>query len=93
MKDCIKKNEFIRPDRTFLHYEALPFTTPMPDFHRFIFEVIGYDELPKVVRIKELIQTLGSKRTNPNKSEVTHVICGPLWNSNESMKIINKIMK
>lgn len=77
VKDCVKKNEFIRPERTFLHYEAFSFTTPMPDFHKFIFDIVGYDDLTKVQRIRELIQTLGSKRRNVNKREITHVICGP----------------
>jgi hypothetical protein len=39
----------------------------MPEFHKNVFEVIGYDTVT-TLRIKELLPVLGSTRTNPNKA-------------------------
>ena len=91
IKECIKKNSFIDPDlKVFYLFKAFAFFTPLSDFHRFIFEVIGFDA-STILRIRELLSVLGSTKTNPNKSEVTHILCGPIWNNVSSQEKIKKI--
>lgn len=43
VKECIKKNQFIQFDpKKYPHFKAFDFTTPLSEFHRFIFEVVGF---------------------------------------------------
>jgi hypothetical protein len=92
VKECMKKNSFIEPDtKVHFHFNAFKFSTPLGDFHKFVFEIVGYDNII-TLRIRELLQVLGSTRVNPNKSEVTHIICGPSFENNQSKDKINKIL-
>lgn len=91
VKDCIKKNTFIQPDlKTYLHYRAFGFFTPLIDFHKYVFELVGFEQV-SALRIRELLSVLGSTKTNPNKSELTHILCGPLWKETSSQEKISKV--
>ncbi len=79
VKECIKKNQFIEFDqKKYPHFRAFDFATPLNEFHKFIFEVVGFQSEASP-RIRELLSVFGSTKMNPNKSEVTHILCGPLW--------------
>lgn len=56
-------------------YQPFPFPTPINGFHKMVFLVIGLDAVTKL-RLKELYNTLGSVRNTPNRSEITHCLCG-----------------
>lgn len=72
--DCASKRQFIQPDQNFI-YRPLQFKTPLKDFHKLIFEVVGVDDGLRL-KIKELVGVLGSLKMTPNKSELTHCLCG-----------------
>lgn len=79
IKECLKKNCFIEPEvNTYYHFKAFSFNTPMNEFHRYVFDIVGYDMLV-TSRIKELLTVMGSTKTNPNNAELTHILCGPDW--------------
>jgi hypothetical protein len=43
VKECIKKNQFIGFDSMkYPHFKAFDFVTPLSEFHKFIFEVVGF---------------------------------------------------
>jgi hypothetical protein len=68
VKESIKKNTFIEPDlKVYYHFRAFGFTTPLSDFHRFVFDVMGFEQMISL-RIRELLSVLGSTKTNPNKA-------------------------
>jgi hypothetical protein len=51
VKECIKKNQFIDFDiKKYPHFKAFDFVTPLSEFHRFIFEVVGFpsDVSPRI---------------------------------------------
>ncbi len=52
VKECLKKNCFMDPNvKVYYHYNAFKFITPLGDFHKFIFEIVGYDG-PGSLRIR-----------------------------------------
>ncbi len=68
IKYCIKKNQFIQPKvDDYFQFKAFNFNVPLPEFHRLIFDLVGFDKIA-ALRIKEILPILGSTKTNPNKS-------------------------
>ena len=50
----------------------------MPEFHKFTFDLVGFEKVAGL-RIKEILPILGSTKATPNKSELTHIICGSAY--------------
>ena len=68
IKECIKKNQFIEFEpKKYPHFKAFDFVTPLSEFHRYIFDLVGF---PSEIspRIRDLLSVFGSTKMNPNKS-------------------------
>lgn len=76
VSECIAKGQFIDIHRAESYiYKPFNFKTPIMGFHKMVFDVLGLDDVARL-RLKELYNTLGSVRNTPNRSEITHCLCG-----------------
>jgi len=53
----------------------MPFETPVREFQIMVFDLIGLP-MDKKRSLQELLNIMGSVKNRPNKSEVTHCLCG-----------------
>jgi hypothetical protein len=56
-------------------YRPLTFKLPIRSFQRMVFEVVGL-KLSEKLKIIDLYNALGSSKNAPDKSQVTHCLCG-----------------
>lgn len=76
LNECLSKGQFIDPLRTDSYvYKPFNFKTPVMGFHKMVFDLLDLNDVVRL-RLKELYNTLGSVRNSPNRSEVTHCLCG-----------------
>jgi hypothetical protein len=76
IQECITKGRFIEMINTKSYiYKPLPYNSPIHGFFRLVFAVIMQDGV-MTLRLKELYNVLGSVKNTPNKSEITHCLCG-----------------
>ena len=88
--ECLSKGHFIDFSRSHSFiYKPFNFKTPIMGFHKMVFDVLGVDESLKA-RLKELYNALGSGKNAPNRSELTHVLCGDKYTLTSRYKEIRK---